>query len=108
MSCADCRILVGRAQVRADLVPYWRRQVRRGDMNRRRILLVAIAIGIAVAFAAVISTAVRDSEKPASPAGDEAAMRTTIVACELQQEPLVRADGEWKITKVVRDLNGSA
>lgn len=58
-------------------------------MSRRRVLLVVIAIGVAIAFAAVISTAVRGSQKSAPPAGDEAALRSTIVAYELEQEPVV-------------------
>jgi hypothetical protein len=60
-------------------------------MNRRRVLLVVMAIALAVVCAAVVSTAVRGSGTSAPPAGDEAAMRGAITAYELEQEPVVPA-----------------
>lgn len=60
-------------------------------MNRKRILLVVIAVAIAIVFAAVVSAAVRGSGKPAPPAGDEAAMRSAIIAYDLEREPVVPA-----------------
>lgn len=48
-----------------------------------------IAVAAAIAFAAVVSTAVRGSEQPAPPAGDEAAMRRAITTYELELEPAV-------------------
>jgi hypothetical protein len=59
-------------------------------MNRKKVLLVVIALGVAIACAAVVATAVRGSTK-SPPASDEAAMRSTITAFELEQEPVVPA-----------------
>ena len=53
--------------------------------------MVVIAIAVAVVCAAVVSTAVRGSGTSALPAGDEAAMRGTITADHLEQEPVVPA-----------------
>ena len=59
-------------------------------MNRKRLLLVVIAVAVAVAVAAVIATSVRGAVQ-SPPAADAAAMRSTIVAYELEQEPVVPA-----------------
>ena len=59
-------------------------------MNRKRLLLVLIAVAVAVAAAAVVATAVRGAVQ-SPPIADEAAMRSTIVAYELEQESVVPA-----------------
>lgn len=61
-------------------------------MDRRRVLLVVIAVAVAIACAAAVATAVRGSGTSAPPAGDEAAMRSAIIAYDLEQEPVVPAE----------------
>jgi hypothetical protein len=60
-------------------------------VDRRRVLLVVIAVAVAITCATVVATAVHGSGKSAPSAGDEAAMRGAITAYELEQEPVVPA-----------------
>jgi hypothetical protein len=59
-------------------------------MNRKRFILIVIAVAVAVVLAAVVSTTVRGAEQ-SPPAADEAAMRSVVVAYDLEQNPVVPA-----------------
>jgi hypothetical protein len=59
-------------------------------MNRKRFILIVIAVAVAVILAAVVSTTVR-GEAQSPPTADEAAMRSVVVAYDLEQNPVVPA-----------------
>jgi hypothetical protein len=57
-------------------------------MNRKRFILIVIGVAVAVILAAVVSTTVRGAAQ-SPPAADEAAMRSVVVAYDLEQNPVV-------------------
>ena len=59
-------------------------------MNRKRFILVVIAVAVAAVAAAVVAGAVHGAVQ-SPPAADEAAMRRVVVAYDLEQNPVVPA-----------------